>query len=98
VLEHKISDDTSYQQELLLVSIHKGNDIFYVVLEKKVSESLKNTEENLFKDEKYSSNFKMSLRTSRKEVKEALFKAAEERKKMKLCGDYGKKRDEDFVF
>ena len=43
VLDHKISDVT-YQQDLLFVYIHKGNDSFYVVLEKSANEYLKETE------------------------------------------------------
>ena len=95
VFEQKTSDDTSYQQELLFVSIHKGHDICYVVLANRVSESLKESED-LYKDEKDSKTFKMSLRTSRKEFKEARLKV-DASKKMKPSGDYGNHRDEENV-
>ena len=91
VFEQKTSDDTSYQQELLFVSIHKGHDICYVVLANRVSESLKESED-------FSKTFKMSLRTSRKEFKEAHRKITEENKQIKPSMDYGNNRDEDKLF
>lgn len=97
MLEQTMSDDTSYQQELLFVSTLKGYNICFIVLTERVSEFL-NKPEDLSKDEKDCSNFKMSLKTTRKEFKEACRKVAEADKKMKACGGYGNNRDEERLF
>ena len=50
MIEYKISDESYPQKEFFFVSIHKGNDIFYIILKKSISESLKKTK-SLSKEE-----------------------------------------------